>query len=296
MVPLHVLMGSGPPYGALMVTPGVQHVPVLGGDLGFEVYPGTTEPVLAVHGISSHRRLWNWLRAESPDLTMVAPDLRGRGDSVGVAGASSVQQHADDMVAVLDALGLDRVHVIGMSMGGFVAVDLAHRYPDRVKSLVLVDGGFPMAAPPGLTRELLPVVFADRLGRLDQTWQPEDYFTFFTSSTAPLLDPSDPLLRDYFAHDLDENGKVRLSGDALISDAASIFFGETPWRELDLPVRFLHAQWSTGADSLPAYPDVTEYAEKCVDVRYVEGVDHAGTIMTKAGAVVTAELVAEALR
>jgi pimeloyl-ACP methyl ester carboxylesterase len=290
----HVLGGALPPYVAGMKT-GVQHVPVRGGDLAVEVHAGTTEPVLAVHGISSHRRLWNWLRVESPSLTLVAPDLRGRGDSVGVKGASSVRQHSDDLIAVLDSLQLDRVHVVGMSMGGFVAVDLADRYPGRVKSLVLVDGGFPMAAPSGLTRELLPAVFADRLGRLGQAWSFDEYVAFFTSQTTPLLDPTDPLLLDYLAHDLDEEGRVRLSGEALLADAESVFFDDNPWRTLTLPVRFLHAQWSTGEGTAPAYPDVTEYAARCVDVRYVEGVDHAASIMSKAGAVVTAELVDLAL-
>jgi pimeloyl-ACP methyl ester carboxylesterase len=275
-----------------------QTVAVPGGDLAVEVLAGRTEPVLAVHGISSHRKLWSWLRAEAPDLTLVAPDLRGRGDSVDVQGASSVARHADDLVAVLDALGLDAVHVCGMSMGGFVAVELAHRHPDRVKSLVLVDGGFPMATAAGLTREMLPAVFADRLGRLAQTWDSfEDYSAFFTSQTTPLLDPADPLLLDYLRHDL-VDGRVRLSGTALVEDAESIFFGENHWESLTLPVRFLHAQWSTGADSAPAYPAeaVARFAEKCVDVRYVEGVDHAGSIMTRTGAVVTAELLAGALR
>src|SRR5689334_6729957 len=76
-----------------MVTPGLHRIHVLGGELAVEVHAGSTEPVLAVHGISSHRRLWNWLRAELPELTLVAPDLRGRADSLHVAGASDVRQH-----------------------------------------------------------------------------------------------------------------------------------------------------------------------------------------------------------
>ena len=59
-------------------------VAVPGGDLVYEVLTGTSEPVLAIHGISSHRRLWSWLHAEAPDLTLVTPDLRGRADSVDV--------------------------------------------------------------------------------------------------------------------------------------------------------------------------------------------------------------------
>jgi pimeloyl-ACP methyl ester carboxylesterase len=257
-----------------MVETGLHAVPVAGGSLAVEVLAGSTEPVLAVHGISSHRRLWDWLRDELPDLTLVAPDLRGRADSLDVAGSSSVPQHADDMIAVLEALGL---------------------YPERVKSIVLVDGGFPMAKASGLTREALPAVFADRLSRLSKQWQYDDFVQFFVDSTAPLLDASDPVLRQYLRHDLDASGRVRLSGEALVSDAESVYFAESPWRSLGVPVRFCHAQWSSGADTPPAYPDVTEYATTCVDVRFMPGLDHAGSIMSKAGAVIVAELVEGAL-
>src|SRR6201994_1284895 len=183
---------------------------------------GRRDPVLAVHGISSQRKLWSWLRAARPDLSLIAPDLRGRGDSVGVTGPSSVARHAADLVAVLDHLGLDRVPVCGMSMGGFVAVELATAYPDRVSSLVLVDGGFPMATPPGLTPEAVPAIFRDRLGPAGRGGGPGgDYAQFFVASTAPLLDPADPLLLDYLAHDLD-GATVRLDADALIADATDI--------------------------------------------------------------------------
>lgn len=277
--------------------PTLHRVPVPGGTLTVEVLPGSTEPVLAVHGISSTRRLWDWLRAEAPDVSLVAPDLRGRGDSLDVQGRSSVGQHADDLVAVLDALGLERVHVLGMSMGGFVAVDLAHRHRDRVRSLVLVDGGFPMATPPGLTPEALPAVFADRLARLEHTWSSlTEYKDFFTSQTAPLLDRDDPVLDGYLAHDL-ENGRVRLSGEALLSDAADVFFGENPWHRVDLPIRFLHAEWSVGKDSAPGYsPEaVAAYAPATASTRFLPALDHAGSIMTPEGARATAAALHEAL-
>src|SRR5580704_4184945 len=134
----------------------VADVPVPGGSLAVEVITPATEPLLAIHGISSQRKLWNWLRAVDPGISLIAPDLRGRGDSVDVAGDHSIGRHAADMVAVLDHLGIAAVHVCGMSMGGFVAVELATLMPDRVKSLILVDGGFPMQAPDGLTPAALP--------------------------------------------------------------------------------------------------------------------------------------------
>ena len=77
-----------------------------------------------------------------------------------------------------------------------------------------------MSAPAGLTREMMPTVFADRLARLGRVWDDlEDYVSFFVANTAPLLDRDDPLLRDNLAHDL-RDGLVRLSPDALVADAA----------------------------------------------------------------------------
>lgn len=275
-------------------------VPVPGGDLAVEHVIARTEPVLAIHGISSQRKLWNWLRAQRPDLSLIAPDLRGRGDSVGVTGPSSVARHAADLIAVLDHLGLDAVPVCGMSMGGFVAVELATAYPDRVKSLVLVDGGLPMATPPGLTPEALPAIFRDRLARLGRDWPTvSDYAQFFVASTAPLLDPADPLLLDYLAHDLDGQ-RVRLSADALAEDATGIFFGPSAWEQIQQPVRLLTAEWSTGRDTPPAYPpEAIEHfhheLKTLVTAETVPGADHAASIMSPAGAQATARLLREAL-
>jgi pimeloyl-ACP methyl ester carboxylesterase len=277
----------------------VTWVGVPGGRLAVEVFGSETEPVLAIHGISSQRKLWNWLRAAAPDLSLIAPDLRGRGDSTGVTRSSSIGRHAADMELVLNNLGLEAVHVCGMSMGGFVAVELATAFPGRVKSLILVDGGFPMAPPPGLTPETLPTLFASRLARMDREFgSVQDYARFFTR-TAPLLDPDDPLLLDYLAHDL-YGPLVRLDAGALMADAADIFFGSSKWRQLQVPVRLLTAEWSTGAGSAPAYPAETVRAfrdalDVLVTVRPVPGVDHAASIMTMTGARATADLIAEAL-
>jgi pimeloyl-ACP methyl ester carboxylesterase len=199
---------------------GVATVPVHGGLLTYEILAGSTEPVLAIHGVSSQRRLWNWLHAEAPELTLIAPDLRGRGDSAAISGPFSLAQHVQDMIAILDHLEIDSVHILGMSMGGFIAMRLAAEDPARVKSLILVDGGFPMSTPPGLTREMVPALFADRIGRLEHSWvNLDDYIAFFVMNTAPLLDPTDLLLRDNLAHDLRDQ-RVWLSPSALLVDAA----------------------------------------------------------------------------
>ena len=274
-------------------------VPVPGGDLAVEVRDGDSAPVLAVHGVSSNARLWNWLAAGAPELTLVAPDLRGRGASVAVGGPSSLRRHADDLLAVLDALQLERVTVCGMSMGGFAAVVLATAHPDRVRELVLVDGGLPMVTPQDLTPDVVRTAFAAQAGRAARTFTDvDDYADLFLAGT-PLLDRGDPLLRDYLAHDL-RDGRVRLDPEVLIADAVDTLLGASPWRELAVPTRFLHAEWSVGQDSPPAYPAdrVAGFAAELPALRATElvpGVDHAASIMTSRGAAAVAAQVRAAL-
>jgi pimeloyl-ACP methyl ester carboxylesterase len=270
---------------------------VPGGELAVEAYRGTTEPVLAIHGISSTRMLWSWLREELPELTLLAPDLRGRGDSVDVGGPSSIVQHADDMVAILDARDLESVHVCGMSMGGFVGVALAVRHPERVRSLTLVDGGFPMPTPPGLTVDNVHTALADRYARLGVEWDSvEAYRDFFVANTAPLLDPGDPLLLDYLRHDL-SRGRARLSAEVLTQDAADVFFGEEYWRKLAVPTRLLAAEWSSGEGTPAAYSDeqLAEWEPLLQERRRVEKVDHAAIIMSPHGAAAVADVLRRSL-
>jgi pimeloyl-ACP methyl ester carboxylesterase len=268
-----------------------------GGRLTYEVLAGTTEPVLAIHGINSQRRLWNWLHAEVPELPLIAPDLRGRGDSVAISGPFSLAQHVEDMIKILDHVEIESAHVLGMSMGGFVAMRMAAESAARVKSLILVDGGFPVSAPPEVTPEMAAAIFADRVARRTQAWADlDDYISFFVANSAPLLDVSDPMLRDYLAHEL-RDGRVRLLPDALMADGADTFSGPNPWNTVQVPIRFLHAEWSVGPNSRPAYPAelVDLYRPHTVDRRLLSRFDHVGTIMTPAGAAVVAEMIKDAL-
>ncbi len=107
--------------------------------LAYEVH-GTGEPVLFIHGFPLSRRLWAGVVAPlSEEYRLILPDLRGHGESEATA-ETSMQQYADDLVALLDHLGEARpVVVVGMSMGGYVAFEFCRRYPQWVRGLVLVD-------------------------------------------------------------------------------------------------------------------------------------------------------------
>jgi pimeloyl-ACP methyl ester carboxylesterase len=128
--------------------------------------------VLAVHGITASLMSWSAVaRASGADLAFVAVDLRGRGGSGSLPGPFGMRAHADDMVRVLDDIGVDRVVAAGHSMGGYVASVLAARNPDRVQSLVLVDGGFPLSPPAGVPLDqVVAAVVGPAVSRLSMTF------------------------------------------------------------------------------------------------------------------------------
>lgn len=70
---------------------------------------------------------------------VIAPDLRGFGRSANLPPARSVDEHADELAALLDRLGVDRAAVVGLSMGGYIAFAMLRRHPSRVRALVLAD-------------------------------------------------------------------------------------------------------------------------------------------------------------
>ena len=100
---------------------------------------GTGDPLLLVPGLGATCALWECVAAElSNSFSLILPDNRGMGRSTSKRAPQTMADFAVDLVELLDHLQLKRVHVMGLSLGGIVAQQLAVDHPGRIDRLVLV--------------------------------------------------------------------------------------------------------------------------------------------------------------
>ncbi len=103
---------------------------------------GGGHPVVFIHGHSLDCRLWNGqMDRVSRSYTTVRYDLRGHGRSEAPETGYSLAHYARELRGLLDRLGLRRASLVGLSMGGNIAIEYALTYPDLLTTLVLVDTG-----------------------------------------------------------------------------------------------------------------------------------------------------------
>ena len=120
---------------------------------------GSGDPLLLMHGLGYGR--WGWepvLDAFVDECRVLFYDNRGIGDSDVPPGPYTARQLAEDAVAVLDAEGIERAEVVGTSLGGMAAQELAIGFPERVNRLVLActtPGGLSSHPMPQQTVELM---------------------------------------------------------------------------------------------------------------------------------------------
>ena len=143
--------------------PGAHRAKVNGIDLFYHDADGGLPAVLLLHGLSANANCWGAVIAAglSPAHRTIAPDLRGRGRSEKPAAGYSMADHANDVIALLDKLGLSQVVVVGHSFGGYLAIYLASHFPDRFSQVVVVDAALQLN--PRVAELLKPSL--DRLGR-----------------------------------------------------------------------------------------------------------------------------------
>jgi len=110
------------------------------GNIDLEYYiEGSGPPLLLIMGFAGSAHSWGvpFVERLSRDFSVIRFSSRGTGDSDKPADQTTVPMMADDSVALLDALGIEKAHVVGISMGGMIAQEVAISHPERVNGLVL---------------------------------------------------------------------------------------------------------------------------------------------------------------
>jgi len=165
----------------------LEHIPVTGGDYCVARWPGADTPILAVHGITSSHMGWpRVVRSLARDYDVYAPDLRGRGDSGELPPPYGFAAHVEDLTALLDYYGLESIITVGHSLGAYIGLDLAAAAPERIRGLVLVDGGIALPLRDGATPEdVIKGVLGPALARLREVYPDrESYYRFWQAHPA----------------------------------------------------------------------------------------------------------------
>ncbi len=151
---------------------------------------GDGPPLVLLHGAWSDSRYWRrQLDSLSDEFAVVAWDAPGCGRSSDPPEGFALADYADAVAGLVGALDLDRPHVLGLSFGGSLAIEVAHRHPAAIRSLVLVSAyaGWAGSLPPDVIEARLAKVLAE-VDQPPATWARSYLPGFFGGPVAPELE------------------------------------------------------------------------------------------------------------
>jgi len=284
----------------------ILQVPVDGGELTVARWGRGDAIVLAPHGITANHVSWTYIAEELGDgVTLLAPDLRGRGGSAGLPGPYGLDTQVRDSVAILDHLGIDRVVMAGHSGGGFISVKTAATHPDRVASLVLIDGGLRLPVPAEVDiDETLHAILGPAMQRLEMTFPTRDAYRDYWRPHPAFADNWNEVIEayvDYDIHEVDGTFRSKVVVDAIREFGRDTLLDETLSTALptiDVPMRFV---WSPRGimNADPLYPrEVVTHFEQTVPnltVYELDDVNHYTLALSRRGAKQVADQIRAAI-
>jgi pimeloyl-ACP methyl ester carboxylesterase len=218
-------------------------------------------------------------------VSILAPDLRGRGENTGLPGPYGLAEHVADMLAVLDHFAVERAVLAGHSMGAYVAARIAAEHPDRVASLVLVDGGIPVDE---ISDEAAAAANALTVGpalvRHALTFTSDEAYLDFSRLHPAFLTAWNDDVAAYVLHDLGGKTGARryhINVDAVEADSEQMLwdpYNRDVIDRADVPIRILRAERGALDDENPLIPqpvlDDFIAANPAAEVDQVHGVNH----------------------
>ncbi|HEX3344325.1 MAG TPA: alpha/beta fold hydrolase [Polyangiaceae bacterium] len=235
---------------------------------------------LCGHGLSANCHSFGFLGETlgSRDRTVIAPDLRGRGLSdVTPAGTYGWDNHAQDVVAIADALGVERFDYVGHSMGAYIGMALARRAPKRIRRMVLIDA---VGLPDPLS--LVPIAAAVR--RLGVVHASADAFVDAVRRLGTIEPWSDHWERHYRYEVVATSSGVRSRTDsaAVLEDMvyASTQSPHAMWPALTMETLLLRASRPIGGGFIVTVRDRDAFVTTAPRARAVEiDANHYGVVM-----------------
>jgi len=206
-------------------------------------WEGEGQPILCVHGLTANCRCWDLIASSLvPENNILAMDLRGRGLSDKPSSGYSLQHHIRDIVCLLDDLKQERIVLMGHSLGAFIALSFAAKYPERTEKIILMDGGGQLTQGQWDKVTLAIKPSLDRLGQVFPSF--EAYVA--NMKLAPFLQPWSQALEDYFRYEAElvEGGVRSRINPANILEEAQNIQQETPskyYSKVTCPVLILRA-------------------------------------------------------
>lgn len=213
---------------------------------------GGTGPILVMtHGLTANAHSFDGLaKALGMEVRLIAVDLRGRGLSDKPDTGYAMEDHAADILGLLDHLGLDRALIGGHSFGGLLTYHIAAHHPERVRRCVIMDA--PIEVDEAILEQIRPSM--ERLGRVLPSW--EDYLD--TVKQQPYFeDWWNPEIESYYRADVRENDDGTVQSRSYpnhIEEAVTGTIG-VPWSEylerIEIPVLLIRATRPFGPSGSP---------------------------------------------
>ncbi len=233
------------------------------------------QTLVCIHGVTANAFSFQALAdALSSQHRLIAYDIRGRGDSDKPQSGYSISIYADDLAALIDALGLERPVIVGHSLGALIGLYFAAHYPDKLSKLVLIDAGAPL---PWKGYDDQPAWLKASISRIGT---PFPSFAAFIErmKAAPYLAAYWSEYMDlYFQHDVHTNadGSVvtKTYREALIEEARRAYEGrpEEQWQFVQVPTLLLRAGQGLTSDNdqLLTEDDAKAVQQGIRTIRYV---------------------------
>jgi pimeloyl-ACP methyl ester carboxylesterase len=214
-------------------------------------------------------------------------------------------QHARDVAAAMQALGLGPSVIVGHSMGAFVATALATQNPELVSGVIMIDGGYVPDLPVGVDpAQILDATLAQRITQLRQTYESREVYRDFWRSQ-PSFPPDEwgPWMEAFFHYEVDDDGpgvRPKASEAAVRADVAEAFKKEEIIQRLEslrVPVMLLRAEAGMTPEQPPIFPDsMMEPFRECVrgmQEEIITGTTHYTITLGERGASRVADLIIE---